>query len=160
MVVIVMGVSGSGKTTVGSLLARRLGWSFYDADDFHPPANKEKMTRGIPLSDEDRVDWLSSLRHSVEREIVSNHSAVFACSALKEVYRERLQVTDQVKFVFLRGTYEQIETRMNERAHHFMKPNMLRSQFEILEEPADVISVDITAPPDEIVKSICKELNL
>lgn len=160
MVIVVIGVSGSGKTTIGTLLAKQLGWSFHDADDFHSAENKEKMSDGIPLTDDDRAEWLTLLRELIDSHLVSDRSAVLACSALREVYRERLSINEQVKFVYLRGTYEQIEARMNARGNHFMKPNMLKSQFGILEEPNNVLKVDIINAPDEIVQIICKELNL
>ncbi len=160
MVVVVMGVAGSGKTTIGALLAKRLGWDFYDGDDFHPPANTEKMKRGIPLTDEDRASWLDSLRALIHARVQARRPLVLACSGLKAAYRERLRVDGRVKFVYLRGTYEQIEARLNARKDHFMKPNMLRSQFEILEEPADAVAVEISFSPAEIVETICKELSL
>lgn len=156
MFIVIMGVAGSGKSTIGARLANRLGWKFFDADDFHSEANKDKMSRGIPLTDDDRAEWLTSLREL----IASHHSSVLACSALKDAYRERLKVNRQVKFVYLRGTYDQIEARMSERVNHFMKPEMLKSQFEILQEPADALAVDIANTPDEMVKIICRELNL
>jgi gluconokinase len=160
MVIVLMGVSGSGKTTIGALVAERLGWSFYDGDDFHPAENKAKMRSGIPLTDADRAGWLSSLRDLISQKVESRQSAVVACSALKEIHRERLRVNEQVKFVHLRGTYEQIEARMKARTNHFMRPDMLRSQFEILEEPADAVVVDLSNSPDDIVQFITRELNL
>ena len=109
MIVIVFGVSGAGKTTIGKLLAQKLGWRFYEADDFHSQANIEKMHRGVPLTDADRWPWLESLRQLIERSLEASENAVLACSALKRAYRERLRVSDEVKFVFLRGDYALIE---------------------------------------------------
>ena len=108
MMIVIMGVAGSGKTTTGSLLAKELNWSFYDADDFHSKSNRTKMSQGIALTDEDRADWLASLRELIEENLQENKSAVLACSALKNTYRSKLQVNEYVKFVYLQGSYEQI----------------------------------------------------
>jgi len=160
MIVIIMGVSGSGKTTVGQLLAQELSWKFYDADDFHSAANKDKMWRGVPLTDEDRVDWLTSLQKLLNQKLEAKQSIVLACSALKQDYRNLLRVNNEVRFVYLQGTYQQIEARMKERNDHYMKPEMLASQFAILEEPTDALIVDISKTPKEIAAMICKEWNL
>ena len=160
MVVILMGVSGSGKTTVGRLLAERTGATFYDADDFHTPANVEKMRAGVPLTDEDRRPWLDALRALVASCLERGERAVLACSALKEKYRERLRVDGRVRFVYLEGDYELIEQRLKNRRGHFMKREMLKSQFETLEEPRRAVRVDAAASPDEIVDAIKARLGL
>jgi gluconokinase len=134
VIVIVFGVSGAGKTTIGKLLAEELSWQFYEADDFHPDANIEKMRRGRPLTDEDRWPWLERLREQITRSLAAKDNAVLACSALKHTYRERLRVSDDVKFVFLRGDYALIENQLRCRRGHFMNPALLRSQFADLEE--------------------------
>jgi len=154
---IVMGVSGSGKTTVGSLLAIRLNWMYYDADNFHTKENREKMMNGIPLTDEDRLEWLRKLRRLIQRYIEKKQNMILACSALKESYRQTLRVNEDVRFIYLQGTYAQIEARMKERKGHYMKTEMLKSQFEILEEPEDALRVDIARTPQEIVDLIRKE---
>src|ERR1700690_623751 len=127
MIIVVMGVSGSGKTTVGRLLTEELGWKFYDADDFHSAANKDKMSHSIALTDEDRTDWLMSLRKLLNQNIEASQSVVLACSALKQDYRNLLRINGEVRFVYLRGSYRQIEARMKERKAHYMKPEMLAS---------------------------------
>lgn len=157
---ILMGVAGSGKTTVGRLLAERTGATFYDADDFHPPANVEKMRGGVPLTDEDRMPWLEALRTLVASCLERGERAVLACSALKEKYRERLLVDERVKFVYLKGDYELIEQRLKNRGGHFMKREMLDSQFDALEEPRRALHVEIDARPEEIVESIRDGLGL
>lgn len=160
MVIVLMGVSGSGKTTVGHLLAERVGATFYDADDFHPRANVEKMRSGIPLTDEDRRPWLEELRSLIVSCLERGERAVLACSALKEEYRECLQVDAQVEFVYLKGDYSLIEERLKSRQGHFMKQGLLESQFEALEEPRRALYVEVDAPPEEIVETIKERLNL
>lgn len=164
MFLILFGVTGVGKTTVGLQLAAQLGWKFYDADNFHPPANVDKMTRGIPLTDEDRVPWLESLRAQIERNLQAGEPAVLACSALKEEYRQQLQVDDRVKLVYLKGDFEMIQQRLQARRGHFMNPTLLHSQFETLEEPPPqqegVFVVDASPPPNEVVHSIRAALNI
>lgn len=151
-VVVVMGVSGSGKTTVGLLLAARLGWDFVDADDFHSPASKAKMAAGISLDDEDRRPWLRSLRGLIEERLGKDQPLVLACSALKEEYRELLGRADErVTFVYLRGSRELIARRLGSRSGHFMDPGLLASQFEALEEPEDAVVLDASLPPEELV---------
>ena len=122
MVVIIFGVSGAGKTTIGQLLAQELGWRFYEADDLHSPANVEKMRRGVPLTDQDRWPWLESLRELIKRCVATGEDAVLACSALKEAYRRYLQVNTEVKLVFLRGEYALIAKQLRRRRGHFMNP--------------------------------------
>ena len=152
---IVMGVSGSGKTTVGNALASELGWDFYDADDFHPPESISKMEDGIALTDSDRAPWLAALHRLIESCLTRNRPGVLACSALKERYRQRLiEGHDEVQLVYLRGSYELIWSRMSARKDHYMKPEMLTSQFEALEAPANALTVDISLPVDEIVQEI------
>jgi gluconokinase len=162
MVVILMGVMGAGKTTVGRLLAARLGWSFYDADDFHPPANVERMERGQPLDDADRAPWLAALRDLIARLLADGESAVLACSALRERYRRAL-VPDgappgAVRLAYLRGDSALLAERLSHRAGHFAAASLLPSQLESLEEPADAIVVDVAAPPEVIVERISREL--
>jgi gluconokinase len=154
MVVVLMGVAGSGKTTIGRGLSKELGWKFYDADDFHPRPNVEKMSRGVPLDDTDRIPWLEALRELVRACLERGESAVLACSALKENYREYLLIDEGVKLVYLKGDYDLIQDRLRTRRGHFMKPEMLDSQFATLEEPEQGIHVDISSPPEEIIKAI------
>lgn len=158
MIIIVMGVSGSGKSTVGSRLADELGWAFYDADDFHNTANRSKMSQGIPLTDDDRSTWLASLRELIQKGIDSEMSIVLACSALKEAYRAILNVDGQVKFVYLKGSYAEIESRLKNREGHFMPVKLLASQFETLEEPANALHVKVTHTLEEIIQIIRKGL--
>ena len=157
--VIVMGVAGSGKTTVGEQLAQRLGWNFYDADAFHPAENIAKMANGTPLNDTDRVPWLAALNALISTSLKENRPAVLACSALKESYRRQLLAGNEgVQFVYLKGSYDLIWSRISRRKDHYMKPQMLQSQFEALEEPSDALTVDVSLPVAEIVRGIVKQL--
>lgn len=158
MIVIVMGVSGAGKTTVGELLADRMGCGFSDADDFHPANNIKKMRAGTPLTDDDRWPWLKALRQAIEDWEAAGESRVIACSALKDAYRDILSPRNDVAFVYLRGDTETIEARLRSRKGHYMNPNLLTSQFAALEEPDDAIVVDITPPPAIIVDNIIARL--
>ena len=161
MIIILMGVSGSGKTTIGGRLAQALGWLFYDGDQFHPLANIAKMQQGIPLTDEDRWPWLHTLRARIETWVQQDMSAVLACSALKQAYREYLIIDeDEVKLVYLKGDYDLIHERLAQRQGHFMPPGLLASQFEALEEPKRGVVVDIVHPPETIVALIRKQLGL
>ena len=160
MVIILMGVTGSGKTTIGRLLSEQLGWKYYDADDFHSAANVEKMRQGIPLNDEDRRPWLESLRELISKSLEQDENIVLACSALKESYRDLLVLDERVRVVYLKGDYELIRKRLSERHGHYMNPKLLDSQFETLEEPTDALCVDVSPPPEEIVKTIRQDLGL
>jgi len=154
---IVMGVSGCGKSSVGQALAQYLGWDFYDADNFHPPENLAKMTNGIPLTDSDRIPWLASLRELISSSLKADSPGVLACSALKERYRQQLMDGNKgVQIVYLKGSYDLIWSRMERRADHYMKPHMLKSQFESLEEPTNALTIDISMPLDEIVQEILR----
>jgi gluconokinase len=154
-----MGVQGSGKTTVGRALAEHLGWRFADADEFHPPENIAKMAGGIPLDDEDRGPWLNALRAEIDRTLEGHSNLVLTCSALKERYRRQL-MTDGVELVHLRGTQELIASRLESRAGHFAKPDLLKSQFADLEEPKNAFTIDVSASVAEIVKAITDYLGL
>lgn len=160
-VIVLTGVSGSGKTTVGQKLAEKLGWDFYDGDAFHPRANIEKMSHGIPLTDADRWPWLDRLNQRILKSLGEGRPAVLACSALKRSYRERLlKNTSRTALVYLRGDFQLIKRRMRERHGHYMRAGMLQSQFEALEEPTSGTTVDIDASPDIIVSEIIRKLGL
>ena len=161
MIIVLMGVSGSGKTTIGALLSEELQWDFFDGDDFHDSSNKEKMAAGIPLTDSDREAWLSTLRDLVIRLRRERKNGIIACSALKHSYRRYLMTdAEDVSLVYLKGDFEQIKKRLNDRKGHFMGESLLESQFSTLEEPDDAIEVDITHTPAEIVSTIIKRQNL
>jgi gluconokinase len=160
MIVIVMGVVGAGKTTVGELLARRLAWQFADADNFHPQANVEKIRRGIPLSDVNRRPWLEQLRAFLEDCTARQCSLVLACSALKRSYREVLEVSPDVKFVYLKGSPDLIAERLRARHGHFADEQILASQLADLEEPEYATVVDIALPAETMVDQIQKALGL
>ena len=160
-IIVVMGVSGCGKTTVGSRLAKVCGWKFFDADEFHPAENIAKMSAGDALADADREPWLARLNQLGSGCARDGESAVMACSALKQAYRERLaQGIASIRFVYLRGDFAVINARMLARKDHYMKAGMLESQFAALEEPEDAVIADIVQAPDVIVARICAALNL
>jgi gluconokinase len=152
MVVLLMGVAGSGKTTIGRQFAAGLGWNFADADEFHPPANVAKMSAGLPLDDSDRAPWLAAIRAYIDRQLAAGRDAVVTCSALKERYRAVLLAgPGPVQLVYLKGTAEVLGSRISSRQGHFMKPAMLDSQLAALEEPADALVIDIALPPEQII---------
>lgn len=158
MIAIVMGVTGSGKTTVGRLLARQLGCEFADADDFHPQSNVEKIVRGIPLNDEDRAPWLERLRDQIANWIANDQNGVLACSALKRTYRQELNVGPEVRFVYLKGSPDLIKQRLRLRRGHFADEKILAGQFADLEEPETGVTVDISQTPEKIVAEIREAL--
>jgi gluconokinase len=160
MIVIVMGVVGSGKTTVGRLLAEQLGWGFADADDFHSASNVEKIRRGIALDDDDRRPWLESLRAAINGWIAEKRNFVLACSALKRSYRRELSVGPDVQFVYLKGSAELIAQRLRSRHGHFAGEQILASQFADLEEPEDAVTVEVAMTPQQIVSEIREKLGL
>jgi gluconokinase len=158
--IIVMGVSGCGKTTIASLLAERLGWIFIESDNYHSKDQVRKMTDGIPLTDKDRQPWLEELHTFLVDFREKDKPVVMACSALKESYRQLLtKGQENILFVFLKGKYDLILQRMQQR-EHFMKAGMLKSQFDTLEEPANALTIDINEPPDQIIRQILAKLDL
>lgn len=163
MIVVLMGVSGSGKTTIGTLLAERTGSVFADADDYHPLANKQKMAGGQPLNDQDREPWLEELNRLMKSWFESGKSGVLACSALKESYRETLQAgmpSGAVSFVVLDGSKELLAARLSERKHEFMSAKLLESQLATLEMPHDALRIVNDRPPEEIVGQIVAQLSV
>lgn len=155
MVFLVMGVSGSGKTTIGQLLASELGWDFIDADDVHPRSNIAKMAAGEPLTDKDRAPWLAALRAKIDDHLIRGKSVVVTCSALKERYREVLVIDpDHVKVIHLHGSSELLRSRISGRKGHFMSASMLDSQLAALEPPEHAFKVDVAQTPKEIVALI------
>ena len=155
-----MGVSGSGKSTIGRLLAEKLGVDFYDGDDYHPKANVIKMKQGRPLNDSDREGWLDRLNLVATEH--AEEGAVIACSALKKKYRKRLGkgIEDHVVFIYLEGSFKLISNRLAQRKGHFMPPDLLRSQFHALQVPENAISISIEHSPAYIVDLILKELRV
>ena len=153
-----MGPAGSGKTTVGELLAAQLKWEFADGDNFHSPANISKMSRGIPLHDEDRIPWLNSIREAMSQWEARGRNIVLACSALKRSYRELLQINSNVELVYLKGSYELLRERLRSRKGHYAGEQILAGQFADLEEPADAITIDAAQSPEQIVAEIRKRL--
>jgi gluconokinase len=160
LVIVLMGVAGAGKTTVGKLLAEDLGWEFRDADDYHSPANVEKMRNGIPLTDTDRAPWLAVLRELICDWVAPRQNAVLACSALKAAYRDSLQVGPEVQFVYLKVTQEVLKQRLKDRRGHYMTEQMLASQLAALEEPQHARVIDGAGAPETIVEAIRGQLSL
>jgi gluconokinase len=154
MIIILIGVTGVGKTTVGLAFAQELHWRFADADDFHSAANIAKMHAGTPLTDDDRAPWLQSLHTAITGWLVAGENVVLACSALKASYRELLQVSSEVKFVYLHASFELIAGRLALRKGHYMNPSLLRSQFDVLEEPENALTIEAGLPLEQIVKEI------
>jgi gluconokinase len=155
--IVLMGVAGTGKTTVGKLVASELGWKYLEADDFHSAANKAKMAAGTPLTDDDRMPWLDAMRAAMDDVRRQGGHAVVTCSALKDAYRRRLLralTPREVLLVFLRGDAATILARVSGRVGHFMKSNMVQSQLEILEPPADALTLDIDATPEDLAARI------
>jgi len=160
-VLIFMGVTGVGKTTVATLFAKKIGVNFYEGDEFHPPANIEKMRSGIPLTDDDREKWLRALRKIISRSLAANEFAVMTCSALKSKYRELLQGSDaRVKFVHLTGPRPVIEERLKARQNHFMPSALLESQFAILEPPTNALTFSCEKTPEQIVTALIQVLGI
>ncbi len=159
MVIVILGPMGCGKTTIGQTLAAQLGWQFYDADDFHPEANKQKMAKGIPLDDHDREPWLETLHQLVQKHTLNGSGMILACSALKKKYRRLLGIDQhQVFSVFLKGSYSLLQQRIATRSHEYMAKDLLKSQLDTLEEPETGLTVDIAGTPKEICQTIVDKL--
>jgi len=160
VIAIIMGTTGAGKTTIGTMLATQLNWQFADADTFHPPANIEKMSRGTPLTDADRAPWLEAMRKAIIEWIAVGKNVVLACSALKRAYRDELRTSPEVKIIYLKGTYALFAERIRHRHGHFAGEAILAGQFADLEEPTDAITIDAAQSPEQIVAEIRKRLAL
>lgn len=160
MTILIMGVAGAGKTTIGELLASQLGWKFVDADSYHTPENIGKMSRGRALTDEDRAPWIAALHSAIKTWSQTGENVVLAASALKQSYRDALVINEQVKVVYLRGTPELISSRILGRRNHYMDPSLLGSQFSDLEEPTGAVIEDVSRTPAEIVSEIRSKLSI
>jgi len=158
VIVIIMGTTGAGKTTIGTMLGAQLNWQFADADTFHPAANIEKMSHGLPLNDADRAPWLEAMRKAILDWIAAGKNVVLACSALKRAYREQLRPSPEVRIIYLKGDYALFAERIRHRHGHFAGQGILAGQFADLEEPDDAITIDAAKTPDEIVWEIRKRL--
>jgi gluconokinase len=158
MIVVLMGVSGVGKTTVGELLAARTGWPFYDADDFHSPASIEKMRNAIPLTDDDRWPWLDRLNALLRAAQDKGEPVILACSALKQRYRDRLGNQVTVRWIHLKGDFELIKSRLESRKGHYMTAKLLESQFDALEEPCKALQIDVTRDPSSLADDLINRL--
>ena len=160
MIILVTGVLGSGKTTVGSLLARQLGWEFVDADGLHSASNIEKMRHGIPLTDADRQPWLQAVRRAILDWQSEKRNVVLACSALKRSYREDLVISPEVHLVYLKGSFEVIAPRVRSRQGHFATQQLLASQFATLEDPSMGVTVEVNQSPEQIVAELRRQLKV
>jgi gluconokinase len=160
MVIVLMGVTGSGKTTVGRMLACEMGWAFLEGDDFHPPGNIDKLSRGKELSDADRRPWLLAIAAAIRNVVRRRESAVISCSALKASYRRVLEVDPAVHFVYLDAAPAVIEARLRRRSGHFMNPRLIASQFRTLQTPRRALKIDAALPPSAIVRIIKESLHL
>jgi gluconokinase len=160
LIVVVMGVSDSGKSTIGKLLAEELGWTFVEGDEFHPEANVAKMRQGVPLNDEDRGPWLNAIRHRLEQAAERGENVVLACSALKHAYQHYLEhyAAEDVQFVYLHASAALIRKRLAERKGHFMNPALFKSQFDALEPPENAIRVNADGSPERIAAEIRRHL--
>lgn len=163
MILIAMGVSGAGKSRIGEMLAERLSCSYTDGDAFHSAANKEKMHHGIPLTDDDRWPWLRTIRAAIEEKQRAGETAVFTCSSLKRSYRDVLRGADtDVRFVYLKGSFEVLQERLKSRTGHFFDPSLLKSQLDTLEEPGpdEAIQVSIELTPEQIVDQVMLKIGI